>query len=386
MTSQTLTPTPERAAPRFILSRELRLAVALTALTLAGLLLGAAGEYLLASPPLMWAGYTLAFLAGGIPAGRAALHSLFVERKLDVDLLMVLAALGAASIGQAADGAILLFLFSLSNTLQDWAMGRTSSAVQALMNLNPEGATVLRGGQEKWCELGDIRIGDVLVVRPGERVAADARVIRGQTSVDESPITGESVPVDKVPGAELASGTVNLNGSVQAEVLRPAGESTLARLVTLMEQAQTQKSRTESLTERWESPYAMTVLLAVPAVYALLRFGFGLNVDDAWYRAMTFMVVASPCAVVISTPAVMLSAMAAAARGGVLFKSSAAVEALAGVRTVAFDKTGTLTQARMTLGDVIADDGHAALALAAGLEAHSEHPIAQAIVTAARER
>lgn len=386
MTTQTLTPTRARPEPRFTMSPELRRAVLLTALTLAGLLLGVAGEHLLRLPVLTVAGYTLAFLAGGIPAGREALHSLFVERKLDVDLLMVLAALGAASIGQAADGAILLFLFSLSNTLQDWAMGRTSSAVQALMNLNPEGATVLRGGQEKWCELGDIRIGDLLVVRPGERVAADARVVRGQTSVDESPITGESAPVDKAPGAELASGTVNLNGSVQAEVLRPAGESTLARLVTLMEQAQTQKSRTESLTERWESPYAMTVLLAVPAVYALLRFGFGLNVDDAWYRAMTFMVVASPCAVVISTPAVMLSAMAAAARGGVLFKSSAAVEALAGVRTVAFDKTGTLTQARMTLGGVVADDEQATLALAAGLESHSEHPIAQAIVTAARER
>lgn len=386
MTTQTLTPTRDRPEPRFTMSPELRRAVLLTALTLAGLLLGVAGEHLLRLPVLTVAGYTLAFLAGGIPAGREALHSLFVERKLDVDLLMVLAALGAASIGQAADGAILLFLFSLSNTLQDWAMGRTSSAVQALMNLNPEGATVLRGGQEKWCELGDIRIGDLLVVRPGERVAADARVVRGQTSVDESPITGESAPVDKAPGAELASGTVNLNGSVQAEVLRPAGESTLARLVTLMEQAQTQKSRTESLTERWESPYAMTVLLAVPAVYALLRFGFGLNVDDAWYRAMTFMVVASPCAVVISTPAVMLSAMAAAARGGVLFKSSAAVEALAGVQTVAFDKTGTLTQARMTLGGVVADDEQATLALAAGLESHSEHPIAQAIVTAAQER
>ncbi|MFW8625423.1 heavy metal translocating P-type ATPase [Deinococcus sp. ME38] len=386
MTTQTLTPTRDRPEPRFTMSPELRRAVLLTALTLAGLLLGVAGEHLLRLPVLTVAGYTLAFLAGGIPAGREALHSLFVERKLDVDLLMVLAALGAASIGQAADGAILLFLFSLSNTLQDWAMGRTSSAVQALMNLNPEGATVLRGGQEKWCELGDIRIGDLLVVRPGERVAADARVVKGQTSVDESPITGESAPVDKAPGAELASGTVNLNGSVQAEVLRPAGESTLARLVTLMEQAQTQKSRTESLTERWESPYAMTVLLAVPAVYALLRFGFGLNVDDAWYRAMTFMVVASPCAVVISTPAVMLSAMAAAARGGVLFKSSAAVEALAGVRTVAFDKTGTLTQARMTLGGVVADDEQATLALAAGLESHSEHPIAQAIVTTAQER
>lgn len=386
MTTQTLPHPSARPGPRFKMSPELRRAVLLTALTLAGLLVGLTGQYLLHLPALQWAGYVTAFLAGGIPAGREALHSLFVERKLDVDLLMVLAALGAASIGQPADGAILLFLFSLSNTLQDWAMGRTSSAVQALMNLNPEGATVLRGGQEKWCELGDIRIGDLLVVRPGERVAADARVVRGQTSVDESPITGESVPVDKAPGAELASGTVNLNGSVQAEVLRPAGESTLARLVTLMEQAQTQKSRTESLTERWESPYAMTVLLAVPAVYALLRFGFGLNLDDAWYRAMTFMVVASPCAVVISTPAVMLSAMAAAARGGVLFKSSAAVEALAGVRTVAFDKTGTLTQARMTLGGVVADDEQATLALAAGLEAHSEHPIAQAIVTAARER
>ncbi|GGR66529.1 cation-transporting ATPase [Deinococcus seoulensis] len=386
MTTQTLTSPSDRPEPRFTMSPELRRAVTLTALTLAGLLTGAAGEFLLHLPALQWAGYVTAFLAGGIPAGREALHSLFAERKLDVDLLMVLAALGAASIGQAADGAILLFLFSLSNTLQDWAMGRTSSAIQALMNLNPEGATVLRGGQEKWCELGDIRIGDILVVRPGERIAADARVTRGQTSVDESPITGESVPVDKAPGAELASGTVNLNGSVQATVIRPAGESTLARLVGLMEQAQTQKSRTESLTERWESPYAMIVLALVPAVYALLRFGFGLNVDDAWYRAMTFMVVASPCAVVISTPAVMLSAMAAAARGGVLFKSSAALDALADVRTVAFDKTGTLTQAKMTLTRVMADDEGAALALAAGLEAHSEHPIAQAVVTAAQER
>ncbi|GGL16127.1 heavy metal translocating P-type ATPase [Deinococcus radiotolerans] len=386
MTTQTLTPARDAPAPRVTVSPAVRRAVTLTALTLLGLLAGLVGQYLLHLPALEWTGYVTAFLAGGIPAGREALHSLFRERKLDVDLLMVLAALGAASIGQAADGAILLFLFSLSNTLQDWAMGRTSSAIQALMDLNPEGATVRRNGVENWCELGEIRIGDLLVVRPGERIAADARVVKGQTSVDESPITGESVPVDKARGAELASGTVNLNGSVEAEVLRPAGESTLARLVGLMEQAQTQKSRTESLTERWESPYAMIVLALVPAVYALLRYGFGLSVDDSWYRAMTFMVVASPCAVVISTPAVMLSAMAAAARAGVLFKSSAALDTLAGVQTVAFDKTGTLTQARMTLTAVHAHDDTQALALAAGLEAHSEHPIAQAIVTAARER
>lgn len=376
-------PSPQ---PRFNLSPELRLAVVMTGLTLLGLLLGAAGQYLLSNSAVMWGGYLLAYLAGGIPAGREALRSLFVERKLDVDLLMVLAALGAASIGQAADGAILLFLFSLSNTLQDWAMGRTKHAIGALMDLNPAGATVRREGRERWCELGEIRIGDVLVLKPGERIAADARVTRGHTAVDESPITGESVPVDKAVGAELASGTVNLNGSVEAEVLRPAGDSTLARLVALMEQAQTAKSRTETVTERWESPYATVVLVLVPLVFALLRYGFGLSVDDSWYRAMTFMVVASPCAVVISTPAVMLSAMAAAARGGVLFKSSAALDALARVRTVAFDKTGTLTQARMTVARVVADDELGALALAAGLERHSEHPIARAVVALARER
>ncbi|WP_309571912.1 cation-translocating P-type ATPase [Deinococcus sp.] len=389
MTTSTTATLPRAEAPasgRFVLTPELRTAVSLTGLTLLGLLVGLVGEYLLHVPTVMWGGYLVAYLAGGIPAGRKALHSLFVERKLDVDLLMVLAALGAASIGQAADGAILLFLFSLSNTLQDWAMGRTSSAIQALMDLNPEGATVRRDGVEKWCSLGEIRIGDLLVVRPGERIAADARVVKGTTSVDESPITGESMPIDKAPGAALASGTVNLNGSVEAEVTRPAGESTLARLVSLMEEAQTQKSRTESLTERWESPYAMIVLLSVPLVYVLLRYGFTLTTDVSWYRAMTFMVVASPCAVVISTPAVMLSAMAAAARHGVLFKSSAALDALAGVQTVAFDKTGTLTQAKMTLTQVVADDEGAALSLAAGLEGHSEHPIAQAVVNAARER
>ena len=380
--SQTVTRTP----PRFVLTPKLKTAITMTALTLLGLITGLLGEHTLDNEYVKWGGYGLAYLAGGIPAGREALHSLFVERKLDVDLLMVLAALGAASIGQAADGAILLFLFSLSNTLQDWAMGRTKNAIQALMDLNPEGATVRRDGVEKWCELGDIRIGDLLVVKPGERIAADARVVKGNTSVDESPITGESVPIDKTLGSDLASGTVNLNGSVEAEVVRPAGESTLARLVGLMEEAQTQKSKTEHITEKYESPYAMIVLLCVPLVYALLRYGFHLNNADSWYRAMTFMVVASPCAVVISTPAVMLSAMAAAARAGVLFKSSAALDTLAGVNTIAFDKTGTLTQAKMTLTHIIADDERAALALAAGLEAHSEHPIAQAIVQAARER
>ncbi len=371
---------------KFTLSPELKMSLSLTALTLLGLLIGLAGQYLLKNEFVQWGGYILAYLAGGIPAGREALNSLFVEKKLDVDLLMVLAALGAASIGQAADGAILLFLFSLSNTLQDWAMGRTKNAVQALMNLNPAGATVRRDNIEKWCELGDIKIGDILLVKPGERIAADAVMTKGITSVDESPITGESLPIDKVAGSNLASGTVNLQGSVEAEVLRPAGESTLARLVNLMEQAQTQKSKTESITEHYESPYALIVLVSVPLVFALLHYILKFSIDISWYRAMTFMVVASPCAVVISTPAVMLSAMAAAARAGVLFKSSAALDALAGVNTIAFDKTGTLTQAKMTLSKIVADDEKAVLALAAGLENHSEHPISGAIILAAQQQ
>nr|WP_246351237.1 cation-translocating P-type ATPase [Deinobacterium chartae] len=301
---------------------------------------------------------------------------------------MVLAALGAASIGQALDGAILLFLFSLSNTLQDWAMGRTRRAIEALGRLSPQEASVRRSGHEQRVPLNELRVGDTLILKPGERVPADAEVLLGRSSLDESAITGESVPVDKAPGAHLASGTVNLEGYLEARVLRPAGESTLARLIRMVESAQAAKSPVETLADRWESPYATAVLAATPLVFAALHYLGGLPADAAWYRAMTFMVVASPCAVVISTPAVMLSAMAAAARGGVLFKSAAALEALSRVRSVAFDKTGTLTTGRMELLDLEVPGGHEeqALALAAALEGRSEHPIARAITRAASER
>ncbi|GEM44848.1 heavy metal translocating P-type ATPase [Deinococcus cellulosilyticus] len=351
----------------------------LTGLTLFGLLVGWIFQ------DLKWlsvAGYTLAFLTGGIPAAKEALTELIHERKLDVDLLMVLAALGAASIGEARDGAILLFLFSLSNTLQDWAMGRTKRAIEALMDLNPDGATVRRGGAVSWMKLEDIQPGDVLIIKPGERIAADARLIAGQTSVDESPITGESLPIDKQHGSPLFSGTVNLNGSIEAEVIKPAGESTLAKLIELVEKAEHEKSPTETLAEKWESPYATVVLISVPVVFAVLHYMFGLSVGDAWYRAMTFMVVASPCAVVISTPAVMLSAMAASARAGVLFKSSAALEVLGRVKTIALDKTGTLTHGKMRLTDAQHLSGNEEDNWKGiyALETHSEHPVAVAVV------
>jgi Zn2+/Cd2+-exporting ATPase len=360
-------------------------AFSLTALTLLGLLGGVVASANGATT-IMWACYGLAFLAGGIPAAREAIHTLFNERKLDVDLLMVVAALGAASVNQAEDGAILLFLFSLSNALQDWALGRTKNAIQALMHLSPEGATVIRDGHEQWLKLEEIKKGNVLLVKPGERFAADSIILEGSSTVDESAITGESIPVEKEPGSTVFSGTLNGSGVLKARVEKPAGESTLAKLSRLVEQAQAAKSPTEQFADRLEGPYTIAVLFSIPVVFVFAHFVFGLELAAAWYRAMTFLVVASPCAVVIATPAAMLSAMAAGARAGALFKSGAALEELARVKTVAMDKTGTLTNGKMKLVELKTINGSYddLLALAASLERHSEHPIAAAVVSAYR--
>jgi Zn2+/Cd2+-exporting ATPase len=359
----------------------------LTGMTLIGLIAGLIGRAT-QQPWLEWSGWGLNFLAGGIPAAREAIHTLIHERKLDVDLLMVVAALGALSVGAAEDGAILLFLFTLSNTLQDWAMDRTSNAIHALMKLNPETATVREAnGVERKVKLEEIQTGDTLIIKPGERFAADGKILNGGSSVDESAITGESVPVDKNIGDLVRSGTLNGSGALTVQVEQPAGTSTLAKLMQMVEQAQAAKSPTELFADRLEGPYTIAVLLSVPFVYVVAHFGFHLETGLAWYRAMTFLVAASPCAVVIATPAAMLSAMAAGARHGVLFKSGAALEELAQARILAFDKTGTLTEGKMRMVSIEAletagspTDG--LLALAAGLESSSEHPVAQAVVKA----
>lgn len=358
-------------------------AFSLTGLTLLGLLGGIIAAANDAST-FMWACYGLAFLAGGIPAAREAFHTLFSHHKLDIDLLMVVAALGAASVNHAEDGAILLFLFSLSNALQDWALGRTKKAIQALMHLSPPGATVIRDGREQWVMLEQIVKDDVLLVKPGERFAADSTILEGVSAIDESAITGESVPIEKEPGGTVFSGTLNGSGVLRVRVEKPAGESTLAKLSRLVEQAQAAKSPTEQFADRLEGPYSIGVLLSIPVVFVFAHFVFGLEMAASWYRAMTFLVVASPCAVVISTPAAMLSAMAAGARAGALFKSGAALEALSKVKTVAMDKTGTLTMGKMKLVEVKTLEGahDDLLALAASLERHSEHPVAAAVVSA----
>jgi len=359
------------------------------ALTLAGLATGwLAGR--LGAPLVAAVAYGVAYVFGGWDGLRNGIDALR-HRTVDVDLLMVLAALGALVIGAPAEGATLLFLFSLSNLLQHYAIGRSRRAIQALMELRPDRARVLREGQEVEVPVEEVRVGEVFVLRPGDRVPLDGVIVRGESALDESSITGESMPVDKGPGQEVFAGTINTTGSLEVRVTRPASASTLARMIELVEQAQSEKAVTQRLIDRLEQPYALGVLamtaLAIVIPVAFLNEPFA----RAFYRAMTLMVAASPCAVVISTPAAVLSAIAAGARRGVLFKGGVYVEALARVRAIAFDKTGTLTEGRTRLVQVGARPGAGLsedelLRLAAAVQQRSEHHLARATVAVARER
>ena len=336
---------------------------------------------------LVWASLGLSFLTGGLPPLRTALAELWSERRLDIDLLMVVAALAAAAVGAALEGAVLLALFSLSQTLEHRAMGKARRAVEALMQLRPE--TALRVTPDGVVEVpvAGLVPGDRVILRPGARVPVDGRVAEGSGHLDESTVTGESAPVRKAAGDPVHEATVNLDGILTVEVTRGLETSTVAQMIRLVIEAQAMKSPSERFSDWFGQRYTIAVLVGS----VLSWFGFrylGHDPGTALYRSATLLVAASPCAVVISVPAAILSALSAAARGGVLFKGGAALEGLAEVRTFAFDKTGTLTTGQASVTNVLALEGgeDAFLALAAGLEAQSEHPIAAAIRREAAER
>ncbi|RHZ96743.1 cadmium-translocating P-type ATPase [Cereibacter sphaeroides] len=363
----------------------------LTGLTLVGMLAAAVVRWGIGTTEAPWptveaGALLLVFLAGGVPAAIRALRALWQEHELDIDLLMVIAALAAAAVGAAMEGAVLLTLFSFSTTLEHRAMGRARRAIEALMELRPD--RTLRRTQAGTEEVAveDLRPGDVVVLRPGARVPVDGIVVEGEGSIDESTITGESVPVAKSRGAAVFEATVNLHGVLEVEVRRPLAESTVARMIALVTEAQAARAPSERFSEWFGQRYTVAVLAG--SILALLGFLWaGRAWDDALYRAATLLVAASPCAIVISVPAAILSALSAAARGGVLFKGGAALETLARVESFAFDKTGTLTTGRQEVVEIACDgDRNAFLTRLAGLEAHSEHPIADAIRRAAEAR
>ncbi|MES2816749.1 MAG: cation-translocating P-type ATPase [Pseudomonadota bacterium] len=336
---------------------------------------------------LVWGALGLSFLTGGLPPLRTALAELWQDHRLDIDLLMVVAALAAAAVGAALEGAVLLALFSLSQTLEHRAMGKARRAVEALMQLRPE--TALLDGPDGVVEVAvaDLVPGDRVILRPGARVPVDGRVAEGAGHLDESTVTGESLPVRKAAGDPVHEATVNLDGILTVEVTRTLATSTVAQMIKLVTEAQAMKSPSERFSDWFGQRYTIAVLVGS----ILSWFGFrwaGYEGGDALYRSATLLVAASPCAVVISVPAAILSALSAAARGGVLFKGGGALEGLAEVRTFAFDKTGTLTTGLASVTNIRALQGEedAFLSLAAGLEAQSEHPIAAAIRREAAER
>lgn len=365
------------------------LSTAMTGLTIIGLGAALVHQYAMPLPGQSGQiGLWLAYLAGGVPPAITALQALWRDRDLDIDLLMVVAALAAALVGAAMEGAVLLALFSLSSTLEERAMGKARRAVEALMALRPDSALRRRAdGSTEECAVADLRPGDVVILRPGARVPVDGRVIEGEGSLDESSITGESVPVYKAPGARVHEATVNLNAILAVEVERGVAESTVARMIAMVTEAQEMKAPSERFSDWFGQRYTVAVLVG-SILFFLLFVRMGLTIEDALYRAATLLVAASPCAVVISVPAAILSALSAAARGGVLFKGGAALETLAEVKTFAFDKTGTLTTGKAVVTRIIQlqGDEDALLALIAGVEAHSEHPIADAIRNAALHR
>lgn len=379
---------------------EVRWACAATALFVLGL-----GAWWADAPAWLWWSLLLACCAAGgwepALAGGRALR----ERSLDVDLLMVVAAVGAAAIGQVVDGALLIVIFATSGALEAVLTRRTADSVRALLDLAPQRATrVVGDGHEELVDASALRVDDEIVVRPGERVGADGVVVGGAGEVDEASITGEPLPVAKAVGAEVFAGSLNGSGALRVRVTRDPADSVLARIVALVERASATKAGTQLLIEKVEQRYSVGVVVATLALFAV-PLAFGAELQPTLLRAMTFMIVASPCALVLATMPPLLAAIANAGRHGVLVKSAVAMERLGGVTAVAVDKTGTLTEGRPRVvevrpvesgeadgrGPVSGEAGAVAradevLALAAAVERWSEHPVAAAIVGCARER
>ncbi len=328
--------------------------------------------------------FLAAILAGGGQIFRAALVGI-KARHLDMNVLMSAAVVGAVGIGEWAEAALVVVLFATGNALQSYATDRTRGAVRALARITPDEVLVRRDGSQFVVPVREVGIGEIVVVRPGERLAVDGEVVEGSSTVNEAPITGENAPVEKEWGDEVYSGSLNGAGGLLVQTTREAENSTLQKISRLVEQAQAVKAPAEQFVDRFSRIYTPVVVIAAAGL-AVVPPAFGASFGEWFYRALALLIVACPCALVISTPVTVVSGIGAASRRGILLKGGAVLEAAGRLRALAFDKTGTLTEGRPTLSRVVALDGRdaaEALRLAAALERRSEHPLAYAILSAA---
>ncbi len=333
----------------------------------------------------MW---IVAYVAGGARPVKESLSAIFIG-KLNVDTLMVAAALGAAILGDWVEGAVLLFLFSLSGTLEAFATYRTNRSIESLVQLRPRQAARIskETKSDEIVEVELLQLGDVVRVRPGERFAIDGIVIEGESWVDESTLTGESEPIHKGNGSDVFSGTMNGQGTVLVQMTKAIADTTLERIVHMVHEAQAQKTPTQRFVESWQQPYVIGVFVSAFLVFLAAMLIHTASWYDAFYHAMVLLVAASPCAVVVSSPAVMLSAIALAGRHGVLFKGAVHLETLGKVDVIAMDKTGTVTMGKPAVTEVWTTSGTNVtrfLSLAAAVEKQSEHPLAVPVIEEAK--
>jgi Zn2+/Cd2+-exporting ATPase len=329
--------------------------------------------------------YILAYVIGGYFKAKEGITDTVQNKTLNVELLMVLAALGSAIIGYWEEGAILIFIFALSGALETYTMSKSRKEISALMSLQPEEAWLIKDGKEVKVAVEKLQVGDHIFVKPGERIPADGCVIKGRTSVDQAAITGESIPVGKGLNDGVFAGTVNISGSITVEITKPSSETLFQKIITLVQNAESQKSPSQQFIDRFEGTYVKLVLAIVSLMLFLPHYIFGWSWNETFYRAMVLLVVASPCAVVASIMPATLSAISNGARKGILFKGGSHLESLGNLRAIAFDKTGTLTQGKPEVSQYLVkpnleDEKQKILQIVAAIEKHSNHPLAQAII------
>lgn len=359
-----------------------------TGISAATLAAGYISEGADAGPALYISLFVIAVVLGGWGNFRKAFYSL-PRLDFNMSVLMSVAVLGAMAIGEWEEGAVVAFLYSVSEMLESWTMERARRSIRQLMDIAPKVARIRRDGREAEMPVEEIKIGDVMIIRPGEKIAMDGRILKGESAINQAAITGESVPVEKGPGAEVFAGTLNTHGALEVEVTKLVEDTTIAKIIHMVEDAQTKRAPSQAFVDRFAAIYTPVVLAIAAGIVLIPPLLLGAGWSDWIYRGLSLLVVACPCALVVSTPVAIVSAIGNAAKNGVLIKGGIYLEEAGALAAIAFDKTGTLTKGEPAVTDIVplgSMSGVELLQMAANLEVRSEHPLAVAIVKAADAR